>query len=267
MKKFIPLLLSLLLIPSLAMAQGREFDIEVLIFKRAVDAEKTQESWPESLPEINMEGVEPFNNHDYRQKKGAQMLSYDNYKLLKERDELKKHAGFEVLLHTAWRQGDQGRASAPKFHIQAGKDYSKEFNPDGSKIGSVTSDSSPGDDIQESTIPKALYELDGKLQIYVQHYLFAETTLDLREPSVKSVTFKELKPEELKDSKNFAVLADTENDNVQAGNMEEVSPKKEVVTYLKSYRMEQKRRMRSGETHYLDHPLMGMIIQVRRVQN
>ncbi|GAM76452.1 hypothetical protein JCM19241_3989 [Vibrio ishigakensis] len=84
---------------------------------------------------------------------------------------------------------------------------------------------------------------------------------------MKSVTFKELKPEELKDSENFSVLADTENDNVQAGNMEEVSPKKEVVTYLKSYRMEQKRRMRSGETHYLDHPLMGMIIQVRRVQN
>ncbi|MCO4789722.1 hypothetical protein DK293_13990, partial [Vibrio cholerae] len=26
-----------------------------------------------------------------------------------------------------------------------------------------------------------------------------------------------------------------------------------------------KRRMRSGETHYLDHPLMGVIIQVRRV--
>ncbi|MDF4825758.1 CsiV family protein, partial [Vibrio parahaemolyticus] len=37
-------------------------------------------------------------------------------------------------------------------------------------------------------------------------------------------------------------------------------------SFLKSYRLDQKRRMRSGETHYLDHPLMGMIIQVRRVQ-
>ncbi|NMU76239.1 hypothetical protein HKB17_03900, partial [Vibrio parahaemolyticus] len=35
---------------------------------------------------------------------------------------------------------------------------------------------------------------------------------------------------------------------------------------LKSYRMDQKRRMRSSETHYLDNPLMGMIIQVRRVR-
>ncbi|MBO0181007.1 CsiV family protein, partial [Vibrio parahaemolyticus] len=31
-------------------------------------------------------------------------------------------------------------------------------------------------------------------------------------------------------------------------------------------RMDQKRRMRSSETHYLDNPLMGMIIQVRRVR-
>ncbi|WP_261817107.1 peptidoglycan binding protein CsiV [Vibrio gallicus] len=263
MKKFIPLLLSLVLLPSLAMAKGRQFDVEVLIFKRVVDAEKTQESWPETPPKIDMTGVEPFSNHAYRQKKGAQMLSYSHYKLLKERDKLKQHAGFEVLLHKAWRQGDNGRASAPKFHIQAGHDFSKEFHPDGTKIGSEKS----GKALDGSSVVKPLYELDGKLQVYVQHYLFAETALNLREPSVKSVTFKEVKPDELKDSENFAVLADTSSNTVQSGNLEDVSPKKEVVTYLKDYRMQQKRRMRSGETHYLDNPLMGMIIQVRRVQN
>ncbi|QSA20002.1 hypothetical protein JV197_08680, partial [Vibrio furnissii] len=47
--------------------------------------------------------------------------------------------------------------------------------------------------------------------------------------------------------------------------LESVSPTVDVESFLKSYRMDQKRRMRSGETHYLDHPLMGMIIQVRRV--
>ncbi|MEZ9329062.1 hypothetical protein BCS96_12685 [Vibrio breoganii] len=269
MKKIIPLLMMLLLIPTLAQAQQREFDIEVLIFKRSIDPEKTPESWPNELTQINMEGVEPFNNHAYRKKKGAQMLSYDNYKLLKERDVLKEHAGFEVLLHTAWRQGDQGRASAPKFHIQAGKDYSKTFNADGSKIGSQSSDAGMGDDIQEKTIAQPLYELDGAIQVYVQHYLFVETELDLREPGVRSVTFTEKTPDELKDSENFAVLADTEaeNSNVQAGNLQEVSPEKVEEQFLKSYRMEQKRRMRSSETHYLDHPLMGMIIQVRRVED
>ncbi|GAD79282.1 peptidoglycan binding protein CsiV [Vibrio ezurae] len=258
MKKIIPLLMMLLLIPNLAQAQKREFDVEVLIFKRSIDPETTTESWPNELPKIDLQSSQPFSNATYRHKKGVQMLSYSHYKLLKERDILKSHAGFEVLFHKAWRQGDHGKASAPEFHVQAGKNYANTFNADGSKI-------SADNPRQNKTAP--LYELDGKLQVYVQHYLFLETQLDLHAPSVRSVTFTEKTPDELKDSANFSVLADTETDdaNVQAGNLEQVSPKKEEETFLKSYRMDQKRRMRSGETHYLDNPLMGMIIQVRRV--
>jgi hypothetical protein len=54
---------------------------------------------------------------------------------------------------------------------------------------------------------------------------------------------------------------------VQIGNLERVAPQVEVEKFLKSYRFDQKRRMRSSETHYLDHPLMGIIIQVRRVKS
>ncbi|MEZ9563487.1 CsiV family protein, partial [Vibrio splendidus] len=43
MKRLIPLLLLFVSLPSLAQ---RQFDIEVIIFKRAVDAEKVNESWP-----------------------------------------------------------------------------------------------------------------------------------------------------------------------------------------------------------------------------
>lgn len=46
MKRLIPLLLLLIAMPSMA---ARQFDIEVIIFKRAVDAEKVSESWPNSL--------------------------------------------------------------------------------------------------------------------------------------------------------------------------------------------------------------------------
>ncbi|CAM2971688.1 peptidoglycan binding protein CsiV [Vibrio rarus] len=256
MKKFIPLLMMLLLIPTFAQAQKREFDIEVLIFKRSIDPEKTAESWPNELQKIDFSSSQPFSNAHYRHKKGAQMLSYDHYKLLKERDVLKRHAGFEVLFHKAWRQVDHSKAYSPKFHIQAGKDFSKTFNADGSKISA---------DHPASSKHAPVYELDGTIQVYVQHYLFAETQLNLHEPSVRSITFTEKSPDELKQSENFAVLADTESDNVQAGNLQQVSPKKVEETFLKSYRMDQKRRMRSGETHYLDNPLMGMIIQVRKV--
>lgn len=253
MKRLIPLLLLFVSLPSLAQ---RQFDIEVIIFKRAVDAEKVNESWPNTQPEISLERVGSFQDTQYRSRKGVQMLPYSEYKLAPQKNRLSNHAGFEVLMHTAWRQGDQGKSYAPVFHIQAGRDFSKQFNADGSEKGAVTASNPDG--FQEETIDKPLYELDGKLQIYVQHYLYAETTLDLKAPSVREVTLQEQQIE------LDSPVSGAEN-NVQVGNLTEISPTVEVEEFLKSYRMDQKRRMRSTETHYLDHPLLGMVIQVRRV--
>ncbi|WP_261881800.1 peptidoglycan binding protein CsiV [Vibrio pelagius] len=253
MKRLIPLLLLLVSMPSLAQ---RQFDIEVIIFKRAVDAEQVNESWPNSLPEISLERAGSFQNSQFRAKKGVQMLPYSEYELNGEKEKLRKHAGFEVLMHTAWRQGDEGRNAAPVFHIQAGKDYSQSFNADGSEKSAVVTTSAEG--IKEETIDKPLYELDGKLQIYVQHYLYAEATLDLKAPSVREVTLQEQQIE-------LDSPVSGGDSTVQVGNLTEISPTVKVEEFLKSYRMDQKRRMRSTETHYLDHPLLGMIIQVRRV--
>lgn len=160
-------------------------------------------------------------------------------------------------MHKAWRQGDQGRFGAPIFHVQAGRDYSGKFNPDGSMIEESQSQVIEG--ITEESIPKPLYQLDGKLQIYVEHYLYADVELDLKAPSVKEVTLQEHQPELLPTEE----VAD--NQVVQVGLMEDVTPTVHKVEFLKSYRFDQKRRMRSTETHFLDHPLMGVIIQVRRV--
>ena len=255
MKKLIPLLLLLVAMPSLAQ---RQFDIEVIIFKRAVDAEKVSESWPNSLPAINVDNTGTFADNAYLEKKGATLLPVSDYQLNAQEQTLKDHAGFEVLLHTAWRQGDEGKSQAPIFHIQAGKNYADSFNPDGSARQPQDEPQIPVEGVVEQTMPAPIYELDGTLQVYVQHYLYAETTLDLKEPSTRDVVLKDKQLE-------LEVSPDDQDANVQLGHLESVSPTQEVETFLKSYRMEQKRRMRSGETHYLDHPLMGMIIQVRRV--
>ncbi|MEX0333721.1 peptidoglycan binding protein CsiV [Vibrio tubiashii] len=254
MKKLIPLLLMLVAMPSMAQ---RQFDIEVIIFKRAVDAEQTAESWPTNVTQVDLKRAGSFADASYRAKKGVEMLPASEYALNGEVKKLNQHAGFQVLMHKAWRQGDQGRFGAPIFHVQAGRDYSGKFNPDGSMIGESQSQVIEG--ITEESIPKPLYQLDGKLQIYVEHYLYADVELDLKAPSVKEVTLQEHQPELLPTEE----VAD--NQVVQVGLMEDVTPTVHKVEFLKSYRFDQKRRMRSTETHFLDHPLMGVIIQVRRV--
>ncbi|WP_194437743.1 peptidoglycan binding protein CsiV [Vibrio fluminensis] len=254
MKKLIPLLLFFVAMPSWA---ARQFDIEVIIFKRAVDAEQVTESWPNTLPQINMEKAGSFGDSNYRSRKGVQMLPRSSYRLDGQAQKLRNHAGFQVLMHTAWRQGDKGRLSAPTFRITGGKDYSAQFNRDGSPVGSVNE--SIIDGVNEQTISGPLYELDGKLQIYVEHYLYADVELDLKEPSVRDVILED-RQVQLDDQSTVDA-----NETVQAGLMTEVTPTVHTEEFLKSYRMDQKRRMRSSETHFLDHPLMGMIIQVRRV--
>ena len=83
-------------------------------------------------------------------------------------------------------------------------------------------------------------ELDGYIRLYVDHYLFLETDLMLQEPITKVV------------NKTFDPTS-----NVELG--------KNYETYLQGINFKQKRRMRSGEIHFLDHPLAGIIIQVRRL--
>ncbi len=259
MKKLIPLLLSFISLSG--NAAERQFDVEMIIFKRAVDPDSLQEFWPNQPPAIDLSQAALLQNSDYLEAKGVTLLSPSEYQLEEQEKQLEQHAGYNVLVHTAWRQGDEAKGHSPVFHILAGHDYSGHYAADGrEKSTNILTGSDTGiSDVQEQNIDNPLYELDGKLQVYVQHYLFLEADLDLKSPGIREVTLED-KPLDLTTDP-----AD-ENTTVQFGHLESVSPTIQVERFLKSYRMSQKRRMRSGEIHYLDHPLMGIIIQVRKVE-
>ncbi|EPE37812.1 peptidoglycan binding protein CsiV [Candidatus Photodesmus anomalopis] len=223
MKKFLILLLLSFSLPTIA---KRQFDIEIVIFKRIIDVKNTGESWPNTLPKINLNHARSFEDKEYQIKKGIKILPSAEYKLTdKSLQSLKEHQDFEILLHKAWRQNDDNREYSPIFHIQAGKNYSKELNQD-----IITN---------KENISQPIYELNGKLQIYVQHYLYLEIELNLNK--LHTV--------------NQKIDLSFFNPNFKDKNKQ----------FIKSYRMNQKRQIRSSETHYLDHPLMGIIIQINRV--
>ncbi len=252
MKKLITALLILFCLP--AVAADRQFDVEMIIFKRHVDPNQVGETWPDRVEPINFNNAGTLQNSNYLAQKGVTLLPNSANQLNDEAAALRNHAGFQVLFHQTWRQGDQNKAYAPKFRIRAGKDYSGQFNTNGSDKSSFTSNTNS---FSEETLSGPLYELDGTIQVYVQHYLFLDAQLDLKAPDVREVAIEE-KP---------VVINDMSSDQtVQAGLMQSISPEVKVEKFLKSYRMDQKRRMRSGEIHYLDHPLLGMIIQVRKVE-
>jgi hypothetical protein len=252
MKKLIPLLMLLVAMPSWAQ---RQFDIEVIIFKRNVNAEKMNEAWPDDLPSITLRGAGSLASQSYLNAKGVTLLPQAAYQLNAQERRLQSQGGYNVLLHTAWRQDDQGKSSAPIFHIQAGRDYSQQFNLDGSQRNATNFSSG----VVEQTINNPVYELDGTLQIYVQHYLFADVMLDWKAPGSRPIKLTSTTSSSY-EQKNAAT------DDLPLGNAIPVTNSSGLEPFLKSYRFDQQRRMKSGETHYLDHPLLGMIIQVRKAQ-
>lgn len=255
---------------------GRQFDIEVIIFKRALDAKNTHETWPNELPNIEMSRAGSLDDVSYRQSKGVSLLPRSAYRLNRQATALNNHAGFKVLKHVAWRQGDQGKASAPIFHIVGGRDFSDSYQANGQASHGDWS-SATIDDKTYASEPKPLYELDGTLQIYVQHYLFADTMLDFREPTTRTGAFASqampstdvffgTKQETNLKGVNEPKAPDTQDATTQVGNFSNILPSAEQESFLQTIRMDQTRRMRSGEIHYLDNPLVGMLIQVRPVK-
>ncbi|MGF1700750.1 peptidoglycan binding protein CsiV [Photobacterium makurazakiensis] len=282
MKKLIYLLLLAISWPSFA---ARQFDIEVIMFKRNIAPEQVNESWPDQQKPINLKGTISFGDSARLKAKGISLMSPSDYQLNPQYSKLKGHAGFTPLAHFGWRQGDLSRAAAPKFYLTAGKDFSDKYLPDGTSKAEqqrrdieagtdgivITADNQPsttsfdeeelGSDTQNlnEAQDKPLYELEGMIRVYVQHYLFTDINVDLREPGRREVIVGTESLENID-----PLLADN---NVQVGHLQAVNNKVEVEEYLKSYRFDQQRQMRSGETHYIDHPLMGMVIQIRRIDN
>ncbi|MDO6707335.1 peptidoglycan binding protein CsiV [Photobacterium sp. 1_MG-2023] len=270
MKNLIYLLLLVISLPSFA---ARQFDIEVIIFKRNVNPDQTGESWPDQPATLDYARTVQLVSSSQLANRGITMMPASRYALNSQYQRLKDHAGFTPLAHFGWRQGDLNKAQAPTFRLTAGRNFSGQYLPDGTSIEEAARRERDGQPMTtppsfelaaetQETIPaqpdQPLYELEGKIQVYVNHYLFTNTQLDLREPGRREVVVGTELPEG-----GTTALSET----VQFGQLQEVKKKIEVEEFLKTFRFDQQRKMRSGETHYLDHPLMGMVVQIRRLDS
>nr|WP_283104677.1 peptidoglycan binding protein CsiV [Shewanella olleyana] len=153
------------------------------------------------------------------------------------------------LLHLTWQQDMQSRNRAKPIRIFAGKDFSEQFDYAGHPVSEKVEDefstfdfSSFGSFVDEPQT-KPVWELDGNINIYLSHYLFIETKLALRKPIQKQTNTNDY----------YQYSSDTNNEKV-------MSP------FLQSIPMVQNRRVRSGEIHYFDHPNLGIIMQIRKME-
>jgi len=168
---------------------------------------------------------------------------------------LSRERGNRSLLHMTWQQPMTGKSGSVPIRLFAGKDYSASYHFDGRQIvqqamaSSMQGDNGTTGMMTETSaplLPSPVWQLDGTLNIYLSHYLYIETALNLRKEGRKLMPVA-------------ADEASMNSTNIAA------PPAKVMTPYLMSIPLEQNRRVKSDEIHYLDHPEMGMVIQIRKM--
>lgn len=174
------------------------------------------------------------------EKNGFQLLANDKLQLTPQREKLTEHASFKPLLHLAWRMPVDSKAKALPIHLIAGEDLSLPM---------------PSDELS-NTPPEPKWTIDGNFKIYVDHYLFIDSQLIVRQKVTQDIPL-ETNQETIEDiDGNVQIIKQNELINPVS------THKKTVIT---ESLFDQNRRLRSGEIHYFDHPLMGMIVQIRKI--
>lgn len=120
----------------------------------------------------------------------------------------------------------------------------------------------------ETNLPKQTWQLDGFIQIHLNHYLFINAEFNFREPRTELLDPSKFLPtdEPLSAHENQQIV---QNNRPSTPSTElDQSPEELIeVNYLQNYYFKQNRRVYSGDIHYLDHPKFGILIQVRKYRH
>ncbi|MDX1434303.1 MAG: CsiV family protein, partial [Gammaproteobacteria bacterium] len=172
---------------------------------------------------------------------------------------LEKSESYRPLLHLAWNQPGFAEAEAKSVHVHDGN--STFGGTPGSQAANVAAaDSYLGAPFSaRASMPRdpARAALDGTLRLHRARYLHVRVDLLYYRPPVGP-------PAAPAASARGTPAAQTLPDSTDAALLEQLLA--EELREPTLFRLTQSRRMRSGETHYLDHPLFGALIQVRPLE-
>lgn len=200
-------------------------------------------------------------------------------------NKLKNHRSFKPLLHLAWRMPMESGRTAKPIHLFAGENFALDLQKESEKrlaklkLEDLTSneekkllvENESTENTSESQLVEKLvnpessldlltdkWAIDGNFKIYLDHYLFIDSQLIIRQQVTEEIKQQQTKAQlEIVNSENdVEVIKQTEDEMVV-----ELLQK----TVLKEALFDQTRRLRSGEIHYLDHPLMGIVVQIRKI--
>lgn len=206
------------------------------------------------------------------------LMPASSHQLADLRHQLIRRKVATPLLHVTYRQPVFNRNQDFQMRLFGGRNYAEDFLPSGYQrppraFHDATDDVEVVDPLQQlltlqqqgqltfrvqqadtpppppllDTVPaiqQPVWELDGLLHIYlVGNYLHIDSKLELREP--QPVVFTSVS---LAEQAQAALQQGTSN------------------VFLRRFELDQLRRVISHETHYFDHPMFALVVQIRRTE-
>lgn len=222
----------------------RWYDVEVIIFSQNSQQYRDSELWPVDYELLQLETTQEL----LPVPRGAQTtgsapvpftrLNAQSLRLKAEAERIKSAPDMDLLLHLGWRQPGLAEDKAVAVRIDDGIQAPTE---PGLQPASPVSTAGAGNAQLIEAVPP--HRMEGTLKLVLSRYLHIYTDLIYREPLSESAAEPAATQTDL-----FALAADPLGLSMQ--------PRYQV------YHLQQSRRMRSRELHYLDHPLFGMAILV-----
>jgi hypothetical protein len=232
------------------------YQIELIVFEYTNTRNAETENWPQQpgLPEKDLT-LELMDSRTMLEAdwfpEAFQMLDQGELQLTTEYNLIRNSRQRRPLLHIGWRQPTHSKNESIPVRIRGHKAYS--IQPESAEDETINLGSFLGDFLgqkEEMDKPEdqgielnieTLNQIEGTITLSRARYLHVWTDLIYRIPS-----------EDLIVDTLSAESSDVDSTNVDPVNTFEQP--------LVSFRLQEHRRMRSKEIHYIDHPLFGVIV-------
>ena len=265
------LFLAFITLPAWAQAQEQEerwYEVEIILFEHLNPVALESETWPLDIIEPDLEGSLELLRKIPEQEKITDdgkpvpylILPPEQYQLKGAYRKLLNSDNYLPYVHVAWRQviPPRGKEDRIFIHDQLNSPIDED-TIDAEKLAPRKVATPPAntflrDDMFIETpleFSPPAHTLSGVLSVGLGRYLHVEADLLLYKPELASTVEEEFTLPPLVDE--FQLPEQFSDQNV-------MEPVAEEIQIPEFFRIQGNMRMRSTEVHYLDHPLVGMLI-------
>ncbi|HFA59175.1 MAG TPA: hypothetical protein ENJ83_00640 [Rhodospirillales bacterium] len=234
------LALILLLLAGFLPAHAADYyDIEVVVFARTAP-DDGEEFWPEDpgRPEAESESLPP------EAAPGVWPLGQEDWRMQNLVEALARSPAYRPLLHWAWRQQLPNGSQSPWLRIRV---------PEGTKLPAenpYTAPATPAGSLLFGGLVEETPLLEGVVRMSRARYLHFDADLLYAETEAVDPAAATPTPS----------VDDSGADGERPEGDGEVAVEAYGGYHERVVRLHQRRRMRSGEIHYLDHPRFGILV-------